>query len=201
MILHKNLQFIKKSGKEGLIMRQDKIDIELKNGQICSFYSPTKENAKQVLEHLKKVCGETDYLLRGQEEITMTIEQEENFLTDNIENPNTIYIGGFIHNQLVATSSISPISNCERCYHRAELGISVLKDYWNIGIGTAFLPLIIRAAKAMYYTQIELEVLSDNMRAFSLYKKFGFEIYGIRKNTFHYKDGSYKSSYLMALYL
>jgi ribosomal protein S18 acetylase RimI-like enzyme len=75
----------------------------------------------------------------------------------------------------------------------------VLKDFWGKGIGFTIMGMIIDEARKMGYEQVELEVVADNIRAFSLYKKFGFEIYGVRKNSFKYRDGRYSSEYLMAL--
>jgi ribosomal protein S18 acetylase RimI-like enzyme len=45
--------------------------------------------------------------------------------------------------------------------------------------------------------QIELEVVKDNTKAFSLYKKMGFEVMGTLPNNMKYKDGTYTDAYLM----
>ncbi|MDO5089733.1 MAG: hypothetical protein Q4D53_08100 [Leptotrichiaceae bacterium] len=45
----------------------------------------------------------------------------------------------------------------------------------------------------MGYEQIELEVYSDNHRALSLYKKFGFKKWGCIPNGYKLKDGTYNN--------
>lgn len=182
-------------------MNQIKTDIKLKNGKTCTFLSPTKEHGKSFLSFLKQTSSETDFLLRYEDEIKMSVEQEEQYLANLNENKKSILIGGFINNKLVASAGLSPIATFDRCIHRADLGITILKDYWNMGIGSSLMSFILETAKEMNYEQIELEVVTDNLRAFSLYKKFGFEVYGIRKNSFRYRDGHYCSCYLMSLSL
>lgn len=59
--------------------------------------------------------------------------------------------------------------------HRAELGISVLKRYWNNGIGSALMEKIIDYAKQHDIEIINLEVRSDNMSAIHLYEKYGYK--------------------------
>ena len=62
--------------------------------------------------------------------------------------------------------------------HRARFGISVLKDYWGLGIGWVLMESCIDCARRAGYAQLELEVVADNQRAVSLYRRAGFEEYG-----------------------
>ena len=47
------------------------------------------------------------------------------------------------------------------------------------------------------FPQIELEVVSANRRAISLYTKYGFQVYGTRPHGLKYRDGTYADDYLM----
>ena len=49
----------------------------------------------------------------------------------------------------------------------------------------------------MGYEQIELGVYSDNVKAQSLYKKHGFEVWGSVKNAYKLKDGTYRDEIMM----
>ena len=62
--------------------------------------------------------------------------------------------------------------------HRACFGISILKEYWGMGIGRVLMEASIDCARQAGYTQLELEVVADNERAVSLYRCAGFEEYG-----------------------
>lgn len=60
--------------------------------------------------------------------------------------------------------------------------IAVDRAYKNRGIASELLAHLIDISKGTGIRQIWLEVSTKNAAAISLYKKFGFEIMGIRKN-------------------
>ena len=62
--------------------------------------------------------------------------------------------------------------------HRARFGISILREYWGMGIGRVLMEASIDCARQAGYSQLELEVVTDNERAVSLYRCAGFEEYG-----------------------
>lgn len=62
--------------------------------------------------------------------------------------------------------------------HRAELGITVRKDYWGQGIGSLLMKELIKYAKENRIEILNLDVRSDNVNAIHLYEKFGFKHIG-----------------------
>jgi len=62
----------------------------------------------------------------------------------------------------------------DKVKHRAEFGISIEKEYYGLGIGTALTKACIECAKTAGYRQLELEVVAENTNAIALYRKFGF---------------------------
>ena len=99
--------------------------------------------------------------------------------------------------EIIASADVCPHGTKSRVQHRAELGISVRKDYWRQGIGSALMERLIPFAKQSGFEQIELTVESKNQRALQLYHKNGFIIYGTRPHGLKYPDGSYDNDYLM----
>ena len=95
--------------------------------------------------------------------------------------------------------------NCEinfrggiKTSHRATVAIAILKEYWNLGIGSAMFAELISAAEARSETEIvELEFVEGNDRAKALYEKYGFQIVGERPNAFKLKDGRLLKEYFM----
>lgn len=61
-----------------------------------------------------------------------------------------------------------------RMSHRADLGLSVLKEYWNRGIGSRLMESLIKYARENRIELIYLDVRSDNSSAIHLYNKYGF---------------------------
>lgn len=82
--------------------------------------------------------------------------------------------------------------------HAASLGIMVREDWQGKGVGTALMQAAVDLAdKWLNLTRLELEVYTDNAPAIHLYKKFGFEIEGTRKQD-SFRDGVYVDTYFMA---
>ena len=65
-----------------------------------------------------------------------------------------------------------------RMSHRAGMAISLLKEVWGKGLGSALLEQLIRYAGGHGIEIISLEVRSDNERAIRLYQSFGFQVIG-----------------------
>ena len=69
-----------------------------------------------------------------------------------------------------------------RLAHVANLGMAVHDDYQDRGIGTALMEAVLDMADNwLNLKRVELDVYTDNLRAVHLYKKFGFEIEGVRR--------------------
>ena len=86
----------------------------------------------------------------------------------------------------------------DRLAHVAGLGMSVHDEYQNRGIGTALMRAILDMTDNwLNIRRVELDVYTDNLRAVHLYKKFGFEIEGVRRD-FAFRDGEYVDAYHMA---
>lgn len=175
--------------------------IKLKNGADCILKSPNADNAEEILSHLKRTSAETNYMARYAEEITMTVEQERAFLDALLVNERDIMISAVINGNIVANAGICCVAPFIKYQHRAEIGISIQKSFWGLGLGSVILQEIVVYAKQAGYEQLELEVVADNNRAITLYEKFGFMVYGSREKSFKYKDATYGTEYLMLLRL
>lgn len=85
--------------------------------------------------------------------------------------------------------------------HRAEFGVSVLKEYWGLGIGRALTEVCIQCARDAGYVQLELNVVAGNARAVSMYKKFGFVEYGRNPKGFRSRTAGFQEIVYMRLEL
>jgi len=87
-----------------------------------------------------------------------------------------------IQNKIVAVFELNII------FDTAEiLIISVKPQYQQKGIGKEIMNYIINFCKSSNVKYIYLEVAENNQKAINLYKKFGFEIYNIRKDYYENK--------------
>lgn len=134
-------------------------------------------DAEGLLAHLRIIGGETDNVTFGAEGMPFTVEQEEKFLRSMENSPKSVLYVAKADGVIIGDASLSG-SPRERIAHRATLGISVQKKYWNLGIGSRLISAIIEFAKSADIEIIELSVRSDNPAAIHLYEKFGFRVIG-----------------------
>ena len=156
-------------------------------------------DSAEILDFLKQVGSESDNLTFGKEGLPFTEEQERNFIESTNSSENNCIIVACDGNKIIGDASLGG-NNCDRMKHQRTLGISVLKDYWGMGVGSLLLSEIIEFAKSSGTEIITLEVRSDNLRAIGLYEKFGFKKIGQFKGFFKI-DGKYVDFDYMNLYL
>ena len=176
---------------------EDKL-ITLKDGRTAILKTPCIEDAEKMLNYIKKSCGETDFLARYPEEWDgMTVENEERWVSNVRSSPSTLAIACYIDGE-IAGNCTTNFRGGMKTSHRATVGIAILKEFWNLGIGSAMFAELIAAAESRPETEIvELEFVEGNDRAKALYEKYGFKIVGERPNAFKLKDGRLLKEYFM----
>ncbi len=143
-----------------------------------------------MIAYMKIMLSETPFLLRTPEEFDYSVEGEADVLRRRRDDPRALMILAEADGEIVAASDVTPMGVKSRTLHRASLGMSVRQDYWRLGIGSAMMERLIIHARQAGFEQIELEVVSANRRAISLYTKYGFQVYGTRPHGLKYADGS-----------
>ncbi len=173
-------------------------EITLKNGKTAVLKTPDVSDAAGMLSFITKACGETEFLLRYPEEYAeMTIEKEEQWVDRLRRSENTLMIACFIEGRVVGNCEISFLSGI-KTRHRAGIAIAILKEYWNLGIGSAFFTEMLAAAQAREGIEfVCLEFMEGNERGRALYEKFGFKVVGERPDAFKLRDGSYRKEIFM----
>ena len=177
-------------------------EFKLKDGRTALLRSPREEDAEEMLQFLIKACGETDFLLTYADECTMTAEDEACYLKGMTEDPRGIEILAEVDDMVVGSAGVSAIgAKKEKVRHRAEFGISVIRDFWGIGIGRALTRACIACARRAGYAQLELDVVAENASAISLYGSEGFVEYGRNPKGFLTREGRWQELVLMRLEL
>lgn len=174
--------------------------ITLKDGRTAILKSPCVEDAEKLLNYIKKSCGETDFLARYPEEWNITVEQEKAWVNRLRSAPDALGITCYIDGEVAGNCEIS-FRGGMKTWHRATIAIAILKDYWNLGIGSAMFEELVATAQKHGTEIMELEFIEGNERAKHLYEKFGFHIVSERPNAFKLKDGRYLSEVYMQKYL
>lgn len=76
----------------------------------------------------------------------------------------------------------------------AEVAIALYQEFCGYGIGKIMMETVLKAAKEIGFEQAELEVISDNQNAITLYEKLGFQKYGTFPDNMKYADEHYASA-------
>ena len=174
------------------------IEFTLKDGRKALLRSPRDEDIPGMLEYLVRSAGETEFIIRYPEECTQYTAEGEKALFDRLNASDTDAM-------LVCLVDGKVTGNCHVMWrksiktgHRAAVAIALLKDYWNLGIGTRMFREMIRIAEEnKNIMQMELEFVEGNTRARALYEKMGFRIVGVRPNAIRLKDGTLLNEYSM----
>lgn len=148
----------------------DDVRFELKDGREAILRSPKEEDVESTLEYLVTSAGETDYILRYPEECgKYTAEGEKTLFEQKNASPNEAMIMCIVEGKVVGNCGISFFKGM-KTKHRASIGIALISDFWNQGIGTKMFEEMIRLAESREgVMQIELEFVEGNARARHFY--------------------------------
>ena len=175
--------------------------IILKNGKEAWLRNGDVSDRNAAYENFNATHAETDYLLSYPEENSFDPEQEGQFLKEKAESPNEIEILAVVDGKVVGMAGIEAVGTKYKVRHRAELGISILREYWGLGLGKALTKACIQCARDAGYVQLELNVVADNKRAISVYRDLGFEEFGRNPRGFNSRTNGFQELVYMLLKL
>lgn len=183
-------------GKFEMLIKE--LNFNLKNGKSALFRSPNKSDADGFLNILRTSVIETDYLLRYPEECDVyTIEHEAEYIDKMNRSIRDALLICIVDEKVVGYFQLFCETNL-KTRHRANVSLVILKEYWNLGIGSIMFDIMIQYAKKdPYLLQLELYYTEGNTRAKHLYEKIGFINIGFIPNATRAKNGTMLKDFLM----
>ena len=169
----------------------------LENGIV--YREAISSDAEELLRYQSRVGGETDYLSYGENTFNISVEREARFIDRFYKNKGEIMLVALSGDRIVGNGVIER-ERIERYSHRATVTLTVLRDFWGMGIGSELMRRMIEFSRNAGISVLSLEVRSDNDRAISLYRRFGFVDVGCFKSFFKIKN-KYYDACLMQLCL
>ncbi|MGX7352557.1 GNAT family N-acetyltransferase [Enterococcus canis] len=156
-------------------------------------------DAAELAVVFAQLAEETPYLVTDPAVMQLSEEALAMNLAGLYETTNNILLLALADNKIVGTASVRG-SDERRVAHIGEVGISVLQDYWGLGLGTILLEeLIFWAEESEQIRRLELTVQSRNARAIHLYEKMGFQKEGVMIRGAWDDDGTFLDVDMMAL--
>lgn len=150
----------------------------LRGGVELLLRNAVASDARALRDIMQRTHAETDYLLSYPDEQSVDEEQEARSLAETERSDNEVELVAVVDGKIVGSAGVTAVGSRRKVAHRARFGISVLQEYWGMGIGRVLMDACIDSARRAGYSELELEVVADNERAVSLYRRAGFEEYG-----------------------
>lgn len=156
----------------------------------------SEKEAAQVIEYMKIILSETNYLSMEPEEFSYSEDDEREVIKKYLKTPNSLMLSAKLNGKLIGMLTYDGGSR-QRTQHSGVVGVSVLKQYWGNNIATQLFKYLFDWAKQNGITKkINLSVREDNDRAINLYSRLGFEAEG-KESMKQYTNGIYYASILM----
>lgn len=147
---------------------------------------------------MKEVETEAYFMLMEPGERKGSSEQQRKWLERvNKESNSTVLVAeqaGKLVGYLVVIGG-----DTRRTKHSAYLVIGILEEYTGRGIGTNLFQRLEEWARAHNILRLELTVVIQNEAGVSLYKKMGFEIEGIKRNSLLINDKLFDQYFMSKL--
>ncbi|MDR2098558.1 MAG: GNAT family N-acetyltransferase [Rickettsiales bacterium] len=168
--------------------------IALENGREIIFRKPVESDFPAFLKFIEKIGAETAFTNQYPEQQPKDREKT----LARWSNPASFLLCAFDGGAMIAQTCFN-VSKPDHPWlkYTAGFGISIVKKYWNRGIGTILLKEIDREAARRGLHRIEGHVRSTNIRGISLYLKCGYAIEGHSREV-AFIDGRWVDEYIIA---
>lgn len=154
------------------------------------------EDAEKLINLIKEVEATSDFMLMEAGERKTTPEQQAKHLERIANQPNATILVAEKDNKLIGYMFVLG-GTAQKTKHAAYIVIGILNDYRGQGVGTALFKHAEEWAKSQHITRLELTAVTENAAGVALYKKSGFEIEGVKRNSLKI-NGNYVDEYYMS---
>ncbi|UUV21968.1 GNAT family N-acetyltransferase [Paenimyroides aestuarii] len=179
-------------------MKFEPKQIILKNRKTVLIRQAAISDAENLLNCIKTYIPTSNFIPKLESEVTLTVDQEKEWINSFLVNDNSLLLVAEYENKIIgnidATGSRRKIME-----HTAVIGMGMLQEWQNIGLGTAFLSATIEWARNNPILELLwLQVYTDNELGVQLYQKMGFVANGIIPNFFK-QNNTYFDNLTMTL--
>lgn len=154
-----------------------------------------EDDAERFLCLCLRLDQETKYMLYEPGERTTTVEAQRGRIQAILAEGRSTIVVAEDQGELVGYLAVFG-GNANRTKHVGYLVVGIVEAHTGKGLGTS----LFQAAEAWRaqtgLTKFELTVMVPNERVIALYKKMGFEVEGVKRNSIR-MDGKYVDEYYM----
>ena len=157
------------------------------------------DDAENFVNLVKQVENESPFMLmEAGERETTALQQRKQLENLKQQNHSTIFVveqdDGKLVGYLIAVGG-----NVRKKNHSAYLVIGITEEHRGKGLGKKLFHQLEQWAIVHQISRLELTVVTENESAVSLYKKVGFEIEGLKRNSLIIAQKYYDEYYMAKL--
>lgn len=174
---------------------------QIRDRRLLTIRNPIESEAESLLTLSNAILQETEYQIKKPDELRLTKEDERFWIDRAIRNPDDLLLVAEFEKRLVGVLDFHG-QDLKRLSHTGYFGISVAKEFRDIGVGRALIFCLLDWAKDHpNIEKINLSVLASNERARGLYTSMGFYEEGRRLDQIKLASGFYVDEILMGRFV
>ncbi len=182
-------------------MKLEPLNILLKDGKSVTIREASVDDAQELISVVKEYIEDSEYIPYTKGEFNPTIEFEKEWIQTLNDQKNSLLLLAIHDGKIIGNISVNG-SQRNMAAHTACIGIGLLREWRNKGVGSILFNSVIEWAKKNSQLEILwLETYATNKEGMTLYKKYGFEQDGIQKNFIKLSDNEYADNLVMSLKL
>ena len=133
-------------GIEKIMEKFESLEIRLKNGKVVTIRQAEITDAEKLLNTIKNYIPQSEFIPILEKEIKLTIEQEKEWIKYFLTYDNSLLLVVEYENNIIGNIDLTG-NQRKVMEHTAVIGMGLLKEWRNIGLGTKLISLIIEWSK------------------------------------------------------
>ncbi len=171
----------------------------LKNKESVQVRLAVPEDAAQLIETIQTYIRDSEHLVLTTTEFQPTLEKEMEWISSFLQSNNSLLLVAQKDGNIIGNIDLNGGTRI-KLQHTAMVGMGMLRQWRNTGLGTALLTAAIEwAVDNPVLEQLWLQVYHSNAAGMALYHKCGFREQGRQADFFKVTEGSYADNVLMGL--
>ena len=174
------------------------IEVTLKNGVQVQIREAKTSDAEGLLNTINTYIPQSEYIPLLEEELTQSVKIKSEWINSFIIQNNSLLLVAEYEGVIIGNIDLTGSSR-KVMQHTALVGMGLLKEWRNTGLGTQLVSALIEWSKLHSVLELLwLQVYTDNELGIGLYKKMGFIENGIIKGFFK-QNNQYLDNLTMSL--
>lgn len=179
-------------------MKNIRREIQTKDGRNLIIRTAEVYDAQKLMNCVKTYLSDSDFIRKYPDEFALTLEQEIGWIQSFQNKENSLLLVAEYNGEIVGNVDVTGHTR-RMMQHTAVIGMGILSNWRNSGLGSALMETAINWAKNC--PQLELlwlQVYTDNVLVVNLYKKMGFKDSDVLEKYFK-QNGRYQDMLTMVL--